>query len=332
VVKKGINCYHDRAKNLEFMMSLAQKILKGDIKAAARLIRDIDDGVESAMGELKKLYVKTGKAHIVGLTGPPGVGKSTLMDKIIEALRAESKTVGVIAVDPTSPFSGGAILGDRIRMQRHSLDEGVFIHSLATRGNLGGISKSTHTIISIMDAMGRDVILVETVGVGQDEVDIGNEVDTAIVVLAPGLGDDIQAIKAGILEIGDIYVINKCDHQGADALEQELKIMLETGAKHADKWQAPIYQTEAVLGKGIEKLMAGIRLHHEFQHQGPHQRRRRQLARFEFLEILRSSVMKRLQQQLIHNGELDRIEEVLVKKEKDPYTLVEEIMQKIMPR
>jgi LAO/AO transport system kinase len=313
-------------------MSLAQKILKGDIKAAARLIRDIDDGIESAIGELKKLYVKAGRAHIVGITGPPGVGKSTLMDKIIEALRAESKTVGVVAVDPTSPFSGGAILGDRIRMQRHSLDEGVFIHSLATRGNLGGISLSTHSIIRVMDAMGRDVILVETVGVGQDEVDIGYEVDTAIVVLAPGLGDDIQAIKAGILEIGNIYVINKCDHQGADALEQELKIMLGTGTKRADNWQAPIYQTEALRGKGIEKLMEGIRLHQEFQHQGPHQRRKRELARFEFLEILGSSVMKRLQQQLTHNGELGRIEEALVKREKDPYTLAEEIMQKILPR
>ncbi len=314
------------------MMSLAQKILKGDIKAAARLIRDIDDGSESAIGELKKLYVQTGRAHIVGITGPPGVGKSTLMDKIIEALRAEKKTVAVIAVDPSSPFSGGAILGDRIRMQRHSLDEGVFIHSLATRGNLGGISRSTHDVIKVMDAMGRDVILVETVGVGQDEVDIGNTVDTAIVVLAPGLGDDIQAIKAGILEIGDIFVINKCDHEGSDILEQELKIMLEMGDKRADDWQPPIYQTEALNGKGIEKLMAGILFHYDFLHKSLHQRRKRELARYEFLEILRSFVMKRLQQQLSHNGELDRIEEALVKREKDPYTLVEEIMQKILPQ
>jgi LAO/AO transport system kinase len=314
-------------------MSLAERIIKGDIKAASRLIRDIDDGIESSIGELKKLYAKTGKAYIVGITGPPGVGKSTLMDKIIEALRAKKKTVGVIVVDPSSPFSGGAILGDRIRMQRHSLDEGVFIHSLATRGNLGGISRSTHEIIKVMEAMGKDVILVETVGVGQDEVDIGNTVDTAIVVLAPGLGDDIQAIKAGILEIGDIFVINKCDHEGADTLEQELKNMLEMGNNRADHWQPPIYQTEALHGKGIEKLVAGIQLHHDVQRQkGLHQRRKRELARFEFLEILKSSVMKKLQQQLSQNGELDRIEENLVKREKDPYTLVEEIMQKIMPR
>jgi LAO/AO transport system kinase len=317
----------------ELRMSLAQRILEGDIKAASRLIRDIDDGIESSIGELKKLYVKTGRAHIVGITGPPGVGKSTLMDKIIEALRAEKKTVGVIVVDPSSPFSGGAILGDRIRMQRHSTDEGVFIHSLATRGNLGGISRSTHDIIKVMDAMGKEVILVETVGVGQDEVDIGNAVDTAIVVLAPGLGDDIQAIKAGILEIGGIFVINKCDHEGSDALEQELKIMLAMGDNRADHWHPPIYQTEALSGKGIEQLMAGIRLHHDFRHQkGLHQRREREVARFEFLEILKASVMKKLQQQLSKNGELDRIEVTLVKREKDPYTLVEEIMQKIMPR
>jgi LAO/AO transport system kinase len=184
-----------------------------------------------------------------------------------------------------------------------------------------------------MEAMGRDVILVETVGVGQDEVDISNAVDTAIVVLAPGLGDDIQAIKAGILEIGDIFVINKCDHAGADILEQELKITLEIGDKRADDWQPPIYQTVALHSEGIEKLMAGIRRHHAFQHQkGLHQKRKRELARFEFLEILKSFVMKRLQQQLSHNGELERIEEALIKREKDPYTLVEEIMQKILPR
>jgi LAO/AO transport system kinase len=317
----------------ELRMSLAHKILKGDIKAASRMIRDIDDGIESSISELKKLYVKSGRAHIVGITGPPGGGKSTLIDKIIEALRAEKKTVGVIVVDPSSPFSGGALLGDRIRMQRHSLDEGVFIHSLATRGHLGGISKSTRTIIKVMEALGKDVILVETVGVGQDEVDIGNAVDTAIVVLTPGLGDDIQAIKAGILEIGDIFVINKCDHKGSDILEQEIKIMLAMGDNRADHWQPPIYQTEALRGKGIEQLMAGIRHHHEFQHQkGLHQRRERELARFEFLEILKASVMKKLQQQLSQNGELDRIEEALVKREKDPYTLVEEILQKIMPR
>ncbi|OGP86546.1 MAG: GTPase [Deltaproteobacteria bacterium RBG_16_54_11] len=314
-------------------MSLAERIFKGDIRAASRLIRDIDDEMESAKDELKKLYAKTGRAHIVGITGPPGVGKSTLVDKIIEVLRGERKTVGVIVVDPTSPFSGGAILGDRIRMQRHSIDEGVFIHSLATRGHLGGISRSTHDIIKVMDAMGKEVILVETVGVGQDEVAIANAVDTAIVVLIPGLGDDIQAIKAGILEIGDIFVINKCDQEGADRLEQELMIMLETGGRRTDKWQPPIYRTEALREKGIEKLVAGMHLHHNMLHQkGLHQRRERERARFEFLEILKSSLLNKLQQHLSRNGELDRMEEALMKREKDPYTLVEEIIQKILPQ
>ncbi|MCK5554002.1 MAG: methylmalonyl Co-A mutase-associated GTPase MeaB, partial [Deltaproteobacteria bacterium] len=181
-------------------MSLAGKILRGDIRAASRLMRDIDDRMPNAMEELKKIYPKTGNAYIIGITGPPGSGKSTLVDKIVEILRKEGKTVGIVAVDPTSPFTGGAILGDRIRMQRHSIDDGVFIRSLATRGSLGGLSRSTNDVIKVMDAMGKDIIIVETVGVGQDEVDIVNTAHTSVVVLVPGLGDDIQAIKAGILE------------------------------------------------------------------------------------------------------------------------------------
>jgi LAO/AO transport system kinase len=313
-------------------MSLAARILKGDVQAASRLMRDIDDDVESAREELKRLYPRTGGAYIVGVTGPPGVGKSTLIDTMIEGFREEGKTVGVVVVDPTSLFSGGAILGDRIRMQRHSTDEGVFIRSLATRGHLGGVSRSTHDIITVMDALGKEVILVETVGVGQDEVDIIHTADTAIVVLVPGLGDDIQAIKAGILEIGDIFVINKCDHEGADKIERELRTMVEMGGERPNGWTPPIYRTQAIREKGIEELLAGIGRHHDVVYQkGIRQRHERERARVEFLEILESSIIKKLQQHLSQNGELDRIEKAMVKKEKDPYTLAEEIIKKILP-
>ena len=244
-------------------MSLAKRILNGDLGAASRLMTDIDDEKDSAIKELKALYPKTGKAWTIGITGPPGVGKSTLVNKMVEAFRSGSKTVGVIAIDPTSPFSGGAILGDRVRMQSHSTDEGVFIRSLATRGHLGGISRSTHDIIKVMDAMGKDSIFVETVGVGQDEVDIVNAADTTIVVLVPGLGDSIQAMKAGVLEIGDIFVINKCEQEGADQLEQELSFMLQMGDKPSKDWTIPIYRTEAIQGLGIEELIFGIHRHQE---------------------------------------------------------------------
>jgi len=312
-------------------MSLADEILKGDVKAASRLMKDIDDEMESATEELKQLYPKTGRSHIIGITGPPGVGKSTLVDKMIELFRNDAKTVGVIAVDPTSPFSGGAILGDRIRMQRHGTDEGVFIRSLATRGHLGGISRSTHDIIKVMDAMRKDVIMVETVGVGQDEVDIVDAADTSIVVLVPGLGDGIQAMKAGILEIGDIFVINKCEQEGADRFEQELKLMLEMGGERPTGWTPQIYRTEAIKGEGIQELVAGVERHRTMLHgAGFRERQETERAKSEFLEILKSSVMKRLLQRLREDGELDRIVNAMVKREVDPYTVVEKIVEAML--
>ena len=230
-------------------MNLAKRILEGDIRAASRLMRDIDDQIPSSLRDLKELYPSTGKAYIIGITGSPGSGKSTIVDKMIDSFRKEGKTVGVVAVDPTSPFTGGAILGDRIRMQRHSTDEGVFIRSLATRGCLGGLSRSTQDIVNVMDAMGKDIILVETVGVGQDEVEIVNTAHTSIVVLVPGMGDDIQAIKAGIIEIGDLFVINKSDREGADKVERDLRMVLEMGKKREEYWDPIILKTEALLGK-----------------------------------------------------------------------------------
>src|SRR5512142_2998460 len=201
---------------------VVEQILRGEVRAAARLMRELDDGVASARETLKHLYRHSGRAHIIGLTGSPGAGKSTLTDRLIQNLRQAGKTVGVVAVDPTSPFSGGAILGDRIRMQRHATDDGVFIRSLATRGHFGGLTASARAVITVLDAMGKDYILVETVGVGQDEVEIAATAYTTVVVTVPGLGDDIQAIKAGILEVADILVVNKADREGASRTYQDL--------------------------------------------------------------------------------------------------------------
>ncbi|MCF8129379.1 MAG: methylmalonyl Co-A mutase-associated GTPase MeaB, partial [Deltaproteobacteria bacterium] len=217
------------------MKDLVEKVTSGDVRTVARLIRDVDDGMPEVREALKALYPHTGKAYIIGITGAPGVGKSTLVDQMVAHLRKRGKTVGVLAVDPTSPFSGGAILGDRVRMQRHSMDSGVFIRSLATRGHFGGLTQSTRSAIDILDAMGKDVILVETVGVGQDEVDVVRSAHTTVIVVIPGMGDDIQAIKAGILEVGDIFLINKSDREGTDKTLNELRLMIEMDQGKHDK-------------------------------------------------------------------------------------------------
>jgi LAO/AO transport system kinase len=314
-------------------MSLAEKILRGDIRAASRLMRDIDDRMPNAMEELKKIYPKTGNAYIIGITGPPGSGKSTLVDKIVEILRKEGKTVGIVAVDPTSPFTGGAILGDRIRMQRHSVDEGVFIRSLATRGNLGGLSRSTNDVIKVMDAMGKDIILVETVGVGQDEVDIVNTAHTSVVVLVPGLGDDIQAIKAGILEIGDIFAINKCEREGADRLERELRATLEMGPKREDGWTPPIFKTEALLGNGIFEFVYGVYRHKEKLMASEHlEKKNAERTKLEFLSVLSSELMDSVMAGLKKDKRLDKIIDDLIKKKVNPYSVVEKILDEKLKR
>jgi LAO/AO transport system kinase len=309
-------------------MSLAEKILRGDIRAASRLMRDIDDRMPNALEELKKIYPKTGNAYIIGITGPPGSGKSTLVDKTVEILRKEGKTVGIVAVDPTSPFTGGAILGDRIRMQRHSIDDGVFIRSLATRGTLGGLSRSTNDIIKVMDAMGKDIIIVETVGVGQDEVDIVNTAHTSAVTLVPGQGDDIQAIKAGILEIGDIFVINKCEREGADRLERELRVTLEMSPEREDGWVPLIFKTEALLGKGIFELVYGMYRHREKLMDSDHfEKKIVERTKWEFLCILGSELTDTIVERLKKDKRLDKIIDDLIKRKANPYSIVEKILE-----
>ncbi len=312
-------------------MSLAEKILEGDVRAAARLMREIDDDLSDAWDELKELYPKTGQACIIGVTGPPGSGKSTLVDKVIEIYRKEGKTVGIVAVDPTSPFTGGAILGDRIRMQRHSTDDGVFIRSLATRGYLGGISRSTHDVINVMDAMGKEIIIVETVGVGQDEVDIVNTAHTSIVVTVPGLGDEVQVIKAGLLEIADIFVINKCEREGAEKLEQELRAMMEMAPPHKDGWITPIFKTEAVLGKGIFELVYGVSQHHKCLMESKSiEGKNRLRAKKHFLKLLQTRLLESILDRVDEEKNLDQLLQELIDRKANPYTMVEDIIRSHM--
>src|SRR5512136_788663 len=302
-------------------MSLAKRILEGDIRAASRLMRDIDDQMPSALEPLKELYPMTGKAYIIGITGPPGSGKSTIVNKMVDIFRQEGKSVGIVAVDPTSPFSGGAILGDRIRMQRHATDEGIFIRSLATRGCLGGLTRSTQDIINVMDAMGKDIILVETVGVGQDEVEIVNTAHTSIVVLVPGAGDDIQAIKAGIIEIGDLFVINKCDREGGDKMERDLRMVLEMGRRREDAWDPLIFKTEAILGKGIFELVYGVYRHKQALEQGQGlQDKLRERTKTTFLEILKAQLISHFVEKMEKRGEWNKIIDDLMNRRVDPYS------------
>jgi LAO/AO transport system kinase len=241
--------------------AIARKILSGDVRTAAQLMRDLDDARPSAIRTLKSLEKETGRAYILGITGAPGVGKSTLAGRIVSFYRKMRQTVGVVAVDPSSPRTGGAILGDRIRMQEHALDPGVFIRSLATRGHLGGLTRSAVDIIKVMDAMGKDVIFVETVGVGQAEVEVGEVAHTTLVVLAPGMGDGLQAIKAGILEIADIIAINKSDREGAAGTRRDIERMVETGTYGEEEWVPRVISTVASAGTGIASLVEEVERH-----------------------------------------------------------------------
>ncbi len=313
-------------------MSLAEQVLEGNIRAAARLMRDIDDGRHTAVDELKTLYPRTGNAYIIGITGPPGAGKSTLVDQLTASFRGRGKKVGVVAIDPTSPFTGGAILGDRIRMNRHSCDEGVFIRSLATRGALGGLSRSTSDVALVMDALGMDIVIIETVGVGQDEVDIVREAHTTCVVMVPGLGDDIQAIKAGILEIGDIFVVNKADREGADRTARELITMLEMRHAVEGNWSPQVMKTEAQRGTGINELTDEILAHRDyFLSSGAINDFLRQRNQRHFMDVLRDTLLKKALSFMAIDDSLGRIVTGICDRHTDPYSAVEEIVSKMMP-
>jgi len=305
------------------MGTLADRVLQGDVRAAARLMRLIDDAQPAAEGELRALFPSTGRAQLIGITGNPGAGKSTLVDRLIAHLRGMGKTVGVVAVDPTSPFTGGAILGDRIRMQDHALDPGVFIRSLATRGQLGGLSRATGDCVRVLDAMGKDVVIVETVGVGQDEVEVCRLAHTTVVVVVPGLGDDIQAIKAGILEVADLFCVNKADREGADRTVRDLRQMLELSATERE---VAIVKCVASQGEGIGELWDAIEAHYRYLQGGPGLlQRETQRARYELIEILRDRLLRAAVERLSAQGaHLDELALRIARRDLDPYSVAEE--------
>ena len=308
-------------------MKLVNAILSGNVLAAARLMRGIEDELPDAVNELKHIYLYTGQAHIVGVAGAPGAGKSTLLDSLINVSRKKKLTVGVIAIDPTSPFTGGAILGDRIRMQSYGTDKDVFIRSLATRGWKGGLSKATVNMIHVMDAMGKDIIFVEAVGSGQGEVDITRVSDTATVILTPGMGDEIQMMKAGILEATDIFVINKADRDGASNLKVGLEAMLEMRPHHPGEWKPGIFLTEAISSKGTEELVEEILRHKEFLiSSGEFQKRRQEKAKLELFDLIESSLKNHIYQRIEKDGYLEKLVNDLVQKKTNPQSAALEII------
>jgi LAO/AO transport system kinase len=319
-------------------MEITKKIQGGDIRAASRLIRNLEDRMPEAKLTIKHLFPLTGRAHVIGITGSPGAGKSTLTDGLIDCFRKKGKTVGVLAVDPTSPFTGGAILGDRIRMQRHAEDPGVFVRSLATRGALGGLAKAVGDAIHVMDVLGEDIIMVETVGTGQQEVDIINHSHTVLVVLVPGMGDEIQAIKAGILEIADIFIVNKADRDGASKLSRELLAMLDMAPPSAFQggWRPSIMKVENAFqpesfGKALDDVTTKIEEHYKHLVDkdliGSRMRRK---ATVELNEAIRASILEPVLLKLLGSGQMEGLIEKVMKKEIDPYTAAEDIAKRYL--
>jgi LAO/AO transport system kinase len=304
--------------------NLISAVRSGDPRALARAISTIENRAPGWSDLLKALFPDTGKARVIGLTGAPGAGKSTLVDQLAKLYRKQSRSVGIIAVDPTSPYTGGAILGDRIRMQDHFADPGIYIRSMATRGSLGGLARTTADVATVLDASGRDVILIETVGVGQDEVDIVRLAEITVVILVPGMGDDVQSIKAGIMEIADIFVINKSDREGAERVEREIRALQSLAIRH-DGWTPPIVKTVASEGTGVQELAAAIGEYESYL-----QKENRALQKSvenwqeRLVEMLRDSMLEKARVQL-GDGNLANLAVEIAQHKRDPYTLIEEI-------
>jgi len=305
-----------------------ERVRSGDPRALARAISAIENSYAGSRELLQALFRHTGKARVIGITGAPGAGKSTLVDQLAREYRKQDRTVGIVAVDPTSPFSGGAILGDRIRMLAHHADPGIFIRSMATRGFLGGLARATTDVATALDASGKDIILIETVGVGQDEVDIVRLADITVLILVPGMGDDVQTIKAGIMEIADIFVINKSDREGAERVEREIRAM-QSLAPRKDRWTPPIVKTVATDGRGIADLAAAIGNYEKYlQQQDLLLKKKISNWRERLVEMFRDALLDRLLSERLSQEELSRLASEVAEHRRDPYSLVEEMVNK----
>ncbi|MGB5931549.1 MAG: methylmalonyl Co-A mutase-associated GTPase MeaB [Anaerolineae bacterium] len=304
-----------------------ERLLAGDRRAAARLMSLVENDTSQAPRLMAALYPHTGHAHIVGVTGSPGTGKSTLVSELTKKIRAQGEKVGIVAVDPTSPFSGGALLGDRIRMQELSTDEGVFIRSMATRGSLGGLARATGDVVKVLDALGQDLIFIETVGAGQSEVEIARAAHTVVVVVAPGLGDEIQAIKAGLFEIADLFVVNKADREGAEGAVATLNYLLDMNQAEGERWRPPILKTVAIRGQGVEAVVDALEEHRGYlKKSGQLELRNRERSEEEVKRIIEEALWGRLLSRL-KEGEWERMMLRIADRELDPYAAAEKLLE-----